>query len=497
MQSKTNSRKIILRIISCTLSLLLILSVTACNAKYPRLNKDTPVAVTIWHHYLGEQKVAFDSLVTGFNETIGAQKGITVKAYSMDNTGDIHNKLISAATGEPGAADMPDMATAYPGTAYTLYHLNKLTSLEKYLSKEELSKYVDSFLEEGRLTSESGLIIFPIAKSTEALYINYTFYRDFLRDYNAKNPSQVLNEEMLSTLEGIQKTAKAYYEWTDNDTPQKANDGKALFGFDAASNFAVIGFRQLGADFFSVNGKTGTIDLNNPAMKKIWDEYYAPMAKGYYGAYSFYRSQDVQTGDLLMFVGSTAGAKFFPKTVTFADNTKHEIELKILPFPVLEGGKKAAVQQGAGVIISKSDPQKEYASTIFLKWLTEPERNVSFVLKTGYLPVTKEAINTTLSAELTRIIGNPDYANVAMVIGKTLDMMKTHELYTYKPFEHSDVIRYAFEDKLLEEAQTARKNFVKALSAGKSFDQCVSEIITKDGYERFLTEVRNEILKAQ
>lgn len=412
------------------------------------MHKNKPVAITLWHHYLGEQKVAFDSLVSQFNETVGAEKGITVKAYSMDNTGDIHNKLISAATGEPGAAAMPDMAT-YPGTAYTLYNLDKLISIEKYLSKDELSKYVDSFLEEGRLTADSGIIIFPIAKSTETLYLNYTFYRDFLRDYNAKNPTRALSEDLLSTFEGIQKTARAYYEWTDTITPHKANDGKALFGFDAVSNFAVIGFHQLGADLFSINDKTGTIDLHNPAMQKIWDEYYVPMAKGYYGAYSFYRSEDVQTGDLLMFVGSTAGANFFPNTVTFADNTKRDIELKVLPFPVLEGGKKAAVQQGAGVIITKSEPQKEYASSIFLKWLTEPERNVGFVLRTGYLPVTKEAINTTLPAELARVKDDPAYANVTKVIGATLEMMKTHELYTYKPFDNSDVIRYAFEDKFL------------------------------------------------
>lgn len=439
----------------------------------------------------------FDSLVAEFNNTDGAQKGITVKAYSMDNTGDIHKKLMSSAVGEPGSIDFPDMATAYPGTAYTLYKMNKLISLEKFMSNTDLEKYLQSNLEEGRLTPESGIAIFPIAKSTEMLYVNYTFYKQFMDDYNSNNAGKLINEDMLSTFEGIQETAKAYYNWTDAKTPDKPNDGKALYGFDAASNFMIVGFRQLGADLFSVNDNVGDIDLNNPAMDLVWNEYFSPMVKGYYGAYSFYRSEDVQTGDLLMFTGSTAGANFFPQTVTYTDNTKYDIELKVLPYPSFKDGKKIAVNQGAGVIVAKSSPEREYASIIFLKWLIEPKRNVDFVLKTGYLPVTTEAINKILPEELSKVKTDTAYTNVCKVITAALDMMKTTDLYACKPFEHSDDIRYAFEDKLLAFTNTARKDFVNELSSSNDFDACINEIITKQSFDQFLTEVRNEVLKAK
>jgi multiple sugar transport system substrate-binding protein len=248
---------------------LMVITLASCNSSLPKLDKNKPVSINIWHHYLGEQKVMFDSLVAEFNNSQGAQKGITVKAYSMDNTGDIHKKLMSSATGEPGSTDFPDMATAYPSTAYTLYKMDKQVSLEKYMSSEDQGKYVRSFWEEGRLTPESGVIIFPVAKSTEALYINYTFYKQFKDDYNSKNPDKQINENMLSTFEGIQETAAAYYKWTDDKTPDKPNDGKALYGFDAASNFMIVGFEQLGSNFFSVHDDTGDIDLNNPAMDSV------------------------------------------------------------------------------------------------------------------------------------------------------------------------------------------------------------------------------------
>jgi multiple sugar transport system substrate-binding protein len=220
------------------------------------------------------------------------------------------------------------------------------------------------------------------------------------------------------------------------------------------------------------------------------------MIKGHYGAYSFYRSEDTQTGDLLMYTGSTAGASFFPKAVSFPDNTKYDIELKVMPYPSFEKGEKIAVQQGAGVIISKSTPEKEYASVIFLKWLTEPERNIDFVMKTGYLPVTNEAIRI-LQQKLPEYKSGAINENVAKVLECTLEMMESYELYTYKPFEASDDIRYSFENKLISFTEASRKEFVESLPGDVSVDTFANEYITDELFDQFLTEVRHEIIKVK
>lgn len=51
----------------------------------------------------------------------------------------------------------------------------------------------------------------------------------------------------------------------------------------------------------------------------------------------------------------------------------------MLPFPTFEGGKKVAIQRGAGIAAAKSTSQKEKTAAVFLKWFTAPEQNMRFV----------------------------------------------------------------------------------------------------------------------
>lgn len=459
------------------------------------LDKNNPVELSIWHHFIGSQKTAFDNLIFEFNNTEGRDKGIIITAINMDNTGDIHDKLLQSANKEVGAYPLPDLATAYPSTAYTLNKMNLLTRIDQYFTPTELSAYIDSFIKEGCVSTDSGLLIFPIAKSTEVLFLNNTAYQSFLADYNVQNPDHTLNENMLSSFEGLLKTAECYFDWTKIQTPKTNNNGKAMFGFDSASNFSIIGYHQLGSDFFIKLNSKGGLNLNSASFKKIWDNYYTPMVKGYYGAFSLYRSQDVQTGDLLLYTGSTAGANFFPSTVIFEDNTKYNVDLKVLPYPVFAGGKRGAVQQGAGMIVIKSTPAKEYAASVFLKWFTEPQRNTKFVLDTGYLPVTKEAINKVLPSELENIKNDPKYLNVSKVIKAALAMMRSYDLYTYEPFENSDTLRYLFEDTLLKEAQNGRAQYLKKLTSVKTLVEANQDLIAKQTMENFINEVNNESAK--
>ena len=86
-----------------------------------------------------------------------------------------------------------------------------MVDLKEYLTQEEQDKYIKSYIEEGEFSGDGSLKIFPTAKSTEIFMLNKTDWNKFAEATGAD-----LND--LKTIEGVTKTAQAYYEWTDSQT---------------------------------------------------------------------------------------------------------------------------------------------------------------------------------------------------------------------------------------------------------------------------------------
>ena len=70
----------------------------------------------------------------------------------------------------------------------------------------------------GDFSGDGNIKIFPVAKSTELLFLNDT-------DWRAFSDATGASYEDLSTIEGLVSTAETYYNWTDEQTPEK-NDGR-------------------------------------------------------------------------------------------------------------------------------------------------------------------------------------------------------------------------------------------------------------------------------
>lgn len=237
--------------------------------------------------------------------------------------------------------------------------LGLVAELDRYLTEEELNEYRSEYLEEGRFDKNGALKIFPTAKSTEVKILNSTDWKPF-----AQATGVQLSD--LETMEGVVEVGRQYYEWTDSLT-EMPNDGKAFWGRDAMANYIIIGCKQLGLEIFSVRDGEMTLQLDRKIMRKLWDCYYVPTVKGYFGSFGRFRSDDAKTGDIIALVGSTAGATYFPDQVNMEDGASYAIECTMLPVPTFAGGESAIVQQGAGMVVTKSDESTEYAATVFLK----------------------------------------------------------------------------------------------------------------------------------
>ena len=291
--------------------------------------------ITVWTYYNGDQLESFNSLVNQFNETVGAQKGIKVSTESQGSVNDLETSVMDSAEGKVGAAAMPNIFSAYADTAYALDQMGMVVDLAPYLTEEEKAQFVEGYLSEGDFGEDDSIKIFPVAKSTELLFLNDT-------DWQAFADAAGVRYEDLATMEGLTAAAEKYYNWTDAQTAAP-DDGKALFGRDAMANYMLVGAQQLGDTIFAVKDGRMTVNFERDVARRLWDNYYVPFVRGWFAATGRFRSDDIKTGNVLAYVGSSSSATFFPTRVTNDANESHEISLKTLPAPQFEGGEAVAV----------------------------------------------------------------------------------------------------------------------------------------------------------
>ncbi len=397
------------------------------------------VTLNLWHYYNGNTTDSFDVLVSDFNNTVGAEKNIMVEASSYSSVSDLASAVVSAANKEVGMADMPHIFSAYSDTALLVSEMGLVASMDDYFTAEELGLFQQDFLNEGRFDSQGDLKIIPVAKSTELLFINETDFQTF-----AEATGAAITQ--LETWEGLAEVAEMYYQWTDELTPETPYDGKALFGVDSEANFLLLAATQLGEEMYLYEGDSVSFGLSESAVRRIWDSFMIPYINGYYAAYGSYRSDDVKSGDLLIYAGSTSSVYYFPTTIELGRDSVNEIQGITMPYPYFQGGEKVAVQQGAGMVVSKTDETHESAAAEFLKWFTSAENNLSFAVSTGYIPVQNEAL--TLDGVLAEMGSDISSIVESSLVVTYEEMLPEFEFYSNKPFEGSYDTRNAIRDSV-------------------------------------------------
>lgn len=456
------NKKFIVLLVITLLLLTLSMSLTSCKNEND-LSSKNPVTLVLWHNFGGYMQNTMDQLIREFNETIGKEKGIIINVESISVSKTMQEKLTMIASGDPGAPKMPDITTCYPQTAILLYKKGLIAPLDNLFTNEELSAYLPRFIEEGRL-NDGKLYVFPFAKSTDVLFVNQTLFDRFSTATGVKI-------DMLSSFEGIKEAAIKYYEWTDSQTPDIENDGKAFYASDSTLNIAQLGMKQLDTSLW----KDESLNCSDPAFKRIWDFLYEPAVKGGFAIYEGYSSDLSKTGQIVCSTGSTAGILFYGDEINYPDNTTEKVEYTVLPFPVFEGGKKVAIQRGNGMVIAASEPKKEKAAAIFLKWFTQATQNMRFVASTGYLPVTNEAFENSIEKE----IANNKNVNIQKLLKTAVYVHKNYDFYIPPTFDAFNQIRSNFEKDLDEISSKSRIEYLEMIKS-KSSEEAFSELNSKN-----------------
>jgi multiple sugar transport system substrate-binding protein len=408
-------------------------------------SRDDPIRLSMWHYYRDQMKSVADQLVGEFNATVGREKGIVVDVTSIVDAATQEKKLEAIAADDPGAPELPDLATAYPKTALVLRDAGLIAPLDPYMSENETAAYVPAFLDEGRL-GDGKLYVFPVAKSTEVLFLNRTLFDRF-------SAATGVDTEALATFEGVAGTAAKYYEWTDQLTPQTPGDGKAFLAPDSWFNLAFVQSAQLGADLVAQQA----LNTSGPAFDRAWDFASLPALGGAFAVAEGYSSDYAVTGEVIAAIGSTAGILYYGDSVTYPDNSQEPVEYEVLPYPVMEGGEQVALQRGAGMVVAASDPEREHAAVTFLKWLTGPEQNLRFVRSTGYLPVTNEAFTDRLAHE----IAGADDPRIGQLLATAVTMHQEYRFVKMPLQANLDDLSEDYEDAVKHALKEGRREVLE------------------------------------
>ncbi len=352
------------------MAFILVFALTGCGNK-SLLSAKEPVELTMWHVYGEQAGSPMDTLVEEFNRTEGKEKGVRVKVTELSSAAKIGGFLLE--TQRDSAQEMPDLFTCHIGDAIALGEDN-LLDWNDYFTEKEQSEFVSGFLADGE--ADGKLLVFPLSKSTQLLMLNGTGFARF-------SAATGVTYDDLSTWEGFYDAAGRFYDWT--------NGTEHFCAMDYPIRAVELNALEHGAEDFYT--EDGWYDFDNAVFKESWMQFARALAQGHIVVSDLYSNTQVMTGEVLSGLGSSAAILYYNDTVTYEDGRSEPMNLQVVPLPMTAGSEPLMTQAGVGLCAYKTDEQRAEAASLFVHWLTEPERNLDFVAETGYMPVRNGAFD--------------------------------------------------------------------------------------------------------
>lgn len=463
-------RRIIFGIITAC---MVAMALTGCKKK-----EKEPVVLSVWHVYGAQTDSPLNAMVDEFNATVGKEKNITVQVTQISNTNTIHKAVLAGANKEPGAAELPDIFVSYPKTVLAMPDQSVLVDFNDYFTQEELDKYVSAFINEGYV--DGRLVVFPVAKSTEILFVDKTLFDRFSAATGVKMTD-------LTTWEGLFDASVKYYRWTDSLTPDVENDGKNMFVHDYPFNYLQVGVESLGQDFFNNNAIAFGSEF-----EKVWTPYAKAAIMGGVWLSGGYATEALRTGEAIISIASSASVLYYEDQVIYSNNESEDIEVVSMSVPVFKNGSNIVMQRGAGLCVTKSTKEREEAAVEFVKWLTSAQNNVKFVTDAGYMPVTNEGFDL-LPAQIEKIT-NKKYKSLYEAFVATSE---TYTFYTAPQFSEYLSIESAAADNVRELLKKARTEYLEKIAnltetgdALYAAQEKIAEQLAKDYMKKYIDSMK-------
>ncbi len=370
-----------------------------------------PVTIDFWTNIGQANRPTINNIIEDFKEV---EPNITVNHIIKD--GDYNALKDVTIQGFP-ANNYPDIIYCYPDHVAEYLNYGYAVNLDPYINnseygwtEEDLADIPAAYLDEGRNYSASGTYSLPLSKSTEAMYYNRRVIGLNLSKYNtAIGNNGIVTQEYIENLtweELFDVLCPAIMEYlNDEEIPSASKifsldpENPAIVGYDSDDNLFITLAKQYDIPYTSIDPNTGrgSIDFNNDEMKalmKKWNSYALNdylITKGGLGG-SEYVNTLFNTNNILFSIGSTGGVGY-----QYASTNP---EIMVAPVPYAKGHDRYVISQGPSVaILSHQDSNRELASWLFYKFLSNTDNATAWSINTGYMGLRKSVYETDLYQE--------------------------------------------------------------------------------------------------
>ncbi len=402
-----------------------------------------------------------------------------------------YSTLNEKCTSDLIAGNQPTLAYCYGDHVAGYLKTKKVVDFNKFIENDDdfknnyEGKLIKSYYNEGTQFGDSSKrYTMPLAKSTDAVYINKTVVQPILDELkiDVNNPQQWTWDALWQVCEKL----KAIYP---NSTP---------LGYDSESNWTITYLEEVsakngGTKYYTDGTKSGSGKLlfdnseTRSFFSTVYDKYQAGLVttKGVYGSYtsglfSLYRksnsdtTKDLPTVDAaykqkyagsFISIGSTGGASHQLPTYD------EQFEVIMAPEPSLNGYRKQISQGPSLVMFDQGDEELQQAAWKFTKILLSDSVQQAYALASaGYSPVRSDSLASVI-ADL-----DPD-TSTGKINKACLEVLEevSNDLYTSDCFNGSATVRTQVEQaliNLLKDTSTMTVDKKIANVLGAAFDEC-------------------------
>lgn len=336
----------------------------------PPTEEPTPEGITVdpsgqsivfWHAMSsGANLEGMTALVDEFNAS--NEWGITVEAVAQGNQGDLETAVNGAIT----TGELPNMTMGFPNSLTKWYGLGVIAGLNQYIedpnygiSAENYAAIYPGPLSSGTLTDGTQIGI-PMHQSAQVIFYNHTWAQELGFDAPPANSAEFKEQACAAATANGDGTGGLVY------FPDASFVSPWIWAFDGTY----------------LNETGDGYDLNNQAVLDVALFLKDLVDTGCTLTTPSFPNPEFAARQALFAVSSTAGQPFQQAAMDDAGNTD---VWGAIPF-VGPNGTKAVDAFGQMIGIVQTNPEADLASWIFLRYLTSPETQATWIGYTGYFP---------------------------------------------------------------------------------------------------------------